>query len=195
MRPNYTKEQCAKEYKDTASKFHEEMDTAGETVKSANDGAFETFKPSSEVSRDFAYSLEVFEEVGLVGESEFLRLTGMTVKEAGLKEKEDSCSIKINGPDGNPSKLWIIGLKGLPFEEVVGMKRARISYKDVASHRQLYLLPQDQLTANQATYVFPHVFNLQSSEKVAGLKLSSSDKIKHATALKQKHEDLYLVFS
>ena len=162
------------------------MSTAEETLASIGEGTFETFKPSSEVSRNIAYGIEVFEDVGLVSEAEFFRLSGMTVKEAGLKEKEDVYSLKWNGPDGTPSKLWVIGLKGLPFEEIVGMKGGRIFYRDVANNSQMFLLPQDQLTPTQATHVFPHVFQLQISDKVSGLKPSGIDKVKHVVDLKEK---------
>ena len=111
--------------------------------------------PSSDVGTTTQYGMHVYQKIGLVSETDLLRLSGCTPKMLHPKDgKYASVSLKLDGPNGQSTVLWPISLKGLPIKEADGMLKAKIFHEISVAHGEQVLRSQDQLTQNQGSRLF-----------------------------------------
>ena len=85
----------------------------------------------------------MFVEMGLLSESEFVRLVGATPKDVGAK------SVDIKNEEGEKKAMFVISLRGLPLEELCGIRKIQIAHKVSVDHMEHLLLQERQLTQDQ----------------------------------------------
>lgn len=85
----------------------------------------------------------MFTEMGLLSESEFVRLVGATPKDVGAK------SVEIKNEEGEKKAMFIISLRGLPLEEMLSIRKIQIAHKVSVDHMEHLLLQERQLTQDQ----------------------------------------------
>eukprot|EP00435_Cladocopium_sp_Y103_P029311 s3006_g7.t1 len=144
----------ARESKDPADA---ELWTEFEEGRVVNSGEGEKglILPTSDVGTTTQYGMHIYQKIGLVSETDLLRLSGCTPKMLSLKDgKYNSVSVKLDGPNAQSTLMWPISLKGLPLKEVVGMLKAKIFHEISVVHGEQVLRSQDQLTQNQGSRLF-----------------------------------------
>ena len=113
--------------------------------------------PGSSVQRNKEYEVTCYQDFGLVDECDFTRLTSVTPKQAG----KSPCPLPLLGPSGKNVNLYLMSLRGLPIDEIMAMRRLRISFFFARS----YLSARDQLLQNQGNNVFDYVHGMHAKSQ------------------------------
>ena len=154
--------------------FDEALEAYKETLDSAN-----RILPSSSVNRTREYGTQTFQDYGLVDDTDFLRLTGVTPKMAGVKP----CPVSIKGPSAKDVDMYLLSLRGLDVGEILAMRRTRVYFVDNVVCEKCYLNPKDQLLDDQATFVFKYVYDIFQKSQYC----SASHQPTTAAEFREKH--------
>lgn len=145
-------------YKDPKSdddhKLKQDMDQAlSLDLPEDTEEAVGKFLPGSSCERSSSYAFVVFQDYGLVTESEFTRLCKLTPTQAGLagtSKKIQSLHFGFHGP-GSRERYYLVGLEGLAPDQLWSIRKVRLQLTDnvpcLKIRYHLYLrsfLPIDQ---------------------------------------------------
>jgi hypothetical protein len=117
------------------------------TKQLEEDGGDEDFKPRSRVSHLTTCGYDVYYEVGLLSEGEFIRLTGLPPKD--LKAKV----FKFKQEDGEPLTAYLISLRDLEAGAVASIRKMKIWHKYCIEHDEIMLDSNRQLHQDQGNSV------------------------------------------
>ena len=143
--------------------------------------------------RDQTYSYTVFQDFGLVTETEYQKLTGMK------PDKKSVFDVPFHHPNEN-SKLYTLGLEGLPADVIAGLRKVRISMADGFTLNTNLLDPSDNLVKSQGKRVFDHLADKQLGKRPSCWKsrpISAGELLEKAEMeterKRQEHEDCHWV--
>ena len=122
------------------------------------------FTPKSDVDTTTSYSMQIYHKIGLVTETDLLRLTGLAGKQI-KKYNIFPVSLKVDGPHAPAMILYPISLKGLPADEIAGILKAKIQHVIQCNHHESVLQAENQLCQEQGPTLFGIVCNALGSNK------------------------------
>lgn len=85
----------------------------------------------------------VYIDLGVLTESEFIRLAGCSPKDVGAK------AIELANEEGDLKVFYVISLHDLPPHELTAIRKVRLSHSTCVQHLEHLLLPERQLTQDQ----------------------------------------------
>ena len=124
--------------------------------------------PDSEVANDTAIGHMVFQDLGLLLDSDVLRLFGKTAKQLKLKP----LSFKLEGPSNPSSNLFAVSMTGFPLEEILTMRKARVYHDVRVTWEEGFLRPGKQLVQAQGANTFSYIADNHMAARPPALKLS-----------------------
>ncbi len=110
------------------------------------------FMPQSDVATSTQHGLEIYHKIGLVQETDLLRLTGLTGKQA--KKHVAPISLKLDGPQSQSSVLYPISLRGLSADERASMIKGKVVHSIFVGHSESTLKSESQLSKSQGNTLF-----------------------------------------
>eukprot|EP00434_Breviolum_minutum_P036968 symbB.v1.2.032765.t2/scaffold3849.1/size49308/2 len=135
-----------------------------------------TFKPGANVDHQMSFGYTIFQDFGLLTESEFKAVIGAEPKDVGMKStkgKKFEHQIEWAAP-GESNNMYLVSLDGLSPIELATVRKIRLEVKKAAIHADAYLRPSDQLLANQGQHVFGHVFKMMADKRPMSASLQAS---------------------
>ena len=114
-------------------------------------------------------------------ECDFTRLTSVTPRQAG----KSPCPLPLLGPSGKNVNLYLMSLRGLPIDEIMAMRRLRISFSDSAFFARSYLSARDQVLQNQGNNVFDYVYGMHAKSQPMDLNKT----VDSAEDISRKHQN------
>ena len=136
-----------------------------EAEENYNDTPAPRFLPSASVVKEESFSMELYQEFGALSSDEFLAMTGVTVKEAGI----DPVKLQWKVP-GTTRDYYLVSLKGLAWEDYVSIAKCRINFLEKSVFHEHYLRPQEQLVEDQGAFMLRHVYNMTKRAVLAASK-------------------------
>lgn len=106
--------------------------------------------PTTSVLKDKMYQFTIFQDYGLLTETEYQNVTGVK------PDKKSVFDANFHGPTEN-SKFYTLGLEGLPFDVLAAMRKVRISMTEGFTNRKHLLDPDTNLVRGQGKRVFDHL--------------------------------------
>ena len=85
----------------------------------------------------------MFTQMGIVTDSEFVRLVGSAPKDVGAKP------VEAKNEEGEKKNMYVMSLRGLPLEELLSIRKIEISHSVSVDHIEHLLLQEKQLTQDQ----------------------------------------------
>ena len=144
----------------------------------------------SSVCRRTSHGLEIYQEFGLVTESEYGLLTGHLPSEL-QKVKGGPSLVKI--PFGGRllnSNYFLIDLQGLEPGVVTTLRKVRIYYKCQTELKTAILQMGEQLSKDQAKNVYTHQVAKEMAKRNSQLKPAAGQRPESVPALIKKFENL-----
>ena len=130
-----------------------------------------------------ASGTELFYEVGVVSESEFLRLVG--VPPADLKKK---ATLLKSTEEGGTLKVWFVSLRGLDVGELHAIRKMRVYHKVEVVQDQVLLDHAEQLCEHQAKSWFDFAQSKQMDKRPHGCKISQRGLLPTIASLQEDAE-------
>lgn len=139
LRPRMDVYDCQFKYKNPKSdddhKLVKDMDEALSLEVPEETDPVGHFLPGSSCDRSNSYAFVVYQDYGLVTESEFTRICKVTPTQAGLagsSKKIPSLHFSFNGPSSR-ERYYLIGLEGLAVDQLFSIRKVRLQLTDSVS--------------------------------------------------------------
>ncbi len=129
-----------------------------------------------------AYGYQVFQDFGCLNETEYKDLTG------AIAPAKSEFPIRFNGPNNPPTKMYTVGLEGLPVDKLASIRKVRISFTDGFELCSNLLQPENQLLKDQGRNIFKHVATAEMDKRPASWKMTGKGPDSFAT-LKRKVDE------
>lgn len=136
----------------------ESLEVLGEIEESTG---LPRFNPGSSVDRQKAFGIVTYQDFGVVDQTDFLRLTGLTPAQAGKQPYQ----MLLNGMEEKPEELYLLHLRGLDVGEILSMRKTRVYFSDETRHDRCYLQPHQQVVKDQGKFVFEYVFKMFQADQ------------------------------
>jgi len=133
LRPGLDADQCLSLYKSGDEKLAADFEAGLQAM--GDEDIVGQFQPASSVDHDQSYTFSVFQDYGLLTESEFCRVCKMTPQEAGFgatKNKKPALTLGLFGPKSK-EKYYPVGLQGVSVDELFGMRKIRVEFRDTVT--------------------------------------------------------------
>lgn len=106
--------------------------------------------PKSNVNTSSCYTVQIYRKIGLIADSDLVKLTGATAKVLGLK----AVDFRLDGPCGPKTSLYPISLSGLPASVADGMLKMKVVFSSGVEHAEFTLCYPDQILQEQGASMF-----------------------------------------
>ena len=158
--PGVTQNLAATRYHDKNDKIFKGAFNGARAVKVAimSGKPVPTFGPPTSVHHFKSRSQAVFYDVGVASESDLVRLSELSSQAAGRK----SIPIELEDASGGSSNAFLIGLRGLPADEIAAMRKIRVKASDKIVIDEKLLESTRQLHQEQGSLLFDHAAKAHS---------------------------------
>lgn len=142
--------------------------------------------PANQISLQGCYGFRVSQEYGALTEDEYKRLVE---RNPATLPTLKPIQVPWQGPHANLSKLYLVSLEGLPLDIALAMRKITLYYDNSALNDEVYLSPETQFNANQAEFVWKHIFDRSKTSRPDQLR-PGADGPCSLEELQQKHDKI-----